>query len=110
MQVMLKEQYNHAVREVENIINEQHPTLDKEIIKQLTDAVNQANNDLNGVELLDADKQNAHQSIPTLMHLNQQNALNEKLITQLPELKLRLLLAKQNTRSCYGEFRRKYQR
>lgn len=29
-----KEQYNHAVREVENIINEQHPTLDKEIIKQ----------------------------------------------------------------------------
>ena len=29
MQVMLKEQYNHAVREVENIINEQHPTLDK---------------------------------------------------------------------------------
>ncbi|MDU2779028.1 MAG: hypothetical protein E7C08_11940, partial [Staphylococcus epidermidis] len=24
-----KEQYNHAVREVENIINEQHPTLDK---------------------------------------------------------------------------------
>lgn len=93
-----KEQYNHAVREVENIINEQHPTLDKEIIKQLTDGVNQANNDLNGVELLDADKQNAHQSIPTLMHLNQaqQNALNEKLITQLPELKLRLLLAKQN--------------
>lgn len=86
--------------------------MDKEIIKQLTDAVNQANNDLNGVELLDADKQNAHQSIPTLMHLNQaqQNALNEKLITQLPELKLRLLLAKQNTRSCYGEFRRKYQR
>lgn len=76
-----KEQYNHAVREVENIINEQHPTLDKEIIKQLTDAVNQANNDLNGVELLDADKQNAHQSIPTLMHLNQaqQNALNEKI-------------------------------
>mgnify|MGYP002648036671 FL=1 len=74
-----KEQYNHAVREVENIINEQHPTLDKEIIKQLTDAVNQANNDLNGVELLDADKQNAHQSIPTLTHLNQaqQNALNE---------------------------------
>lgn len=71
--------------------------MDKEIIKQLTDAVNQANNDLNGVELLDADKQNAHQSIPTLMHLNQaqQNALNEKLITQLPELKLRLLLAKQ---------------
>ncbi|RLY49839.1 hypothetical protein D9V12_13525, partial [Staphylococcus epidermidis] len=57
------------------------PTLDKEIIKQLTDAVNQANNDLNGVELLDADKQNAHQSIPTLMHLNQaqQNALNEKI-------------------------------
>lgn len=53
----------------------------KEIIKQLTDAVNQANNDLNGVELLDADKQNAHQSIPTLMHLNQaqQNALNEKI-------------------------------
>ena len=42
----------------------------KEIIKQLTDAVNQANNDLNGVEL-DADKQNAHQSIPTLTHLNQ---------------------------------------
>lgn len=76
-----KEQYNHAVREVENIINEQHPTLDKEIIKQLTDGVNQANNDLNGVELLDADKQNAHQSIPTLMHLNQaqQNALNEKI-------------------------------
>ncbi|MDQ6223143.1 matrix-binding protein, partial [Staphylococcus epidermidis] len=76
-----KEQYNHAVREVENVINEQHPTLDKEIIKQLTDAVNQANNDLNGVELLDADKQNAHQSIPTLMHLNQaqQNALNEKI-------------------------------
>ena len=76
-----KEQYNHAVREVENIINEQHPTLDKEIIKQLTDAVNQANNDLNGVELLDADKQNAHQSIPTLTHLNQaqQNALNEKI-------------------------------
>lgn len=76
-----KEQYNQAVREVENIINEQHPTLDKEIIKQLTDAVNQANNDLNGVELLDADKQNAHQSIPTLTHLNQaqQNALNEKI-------------------------------
>lgn len=76
-----KEQYNQAVREVENIINEQHPTLDKEIIKQLTDAVNQANNDLNGVELLDADKQNAHQSIPTLTYLNQaqQNALNEKI-------------------------------
>lgn len=76
-----KEQYNQAVREVENIINEQHPTLDKEIIKQLTDAVNQANNDLNGVELLDGDKQNAHQSIPTLTHLNQaqQNALNEKI-------------------------------
>ena len=76
-----KEQYNHAIREVENIINEQHPTLDKEIIKQLTDAVNQANNDLNGVELLDADKQNAHQSIPTLTHLNQaqQNVLNEKI-------------------------------
>ncbi len=76
-----KEQYNHAVREVENIINEQHPTLDKEIIKQLTDAVNQANNDLNGVELLEADKQNAHQSIPTLTHLNQaqQNVLNEKI-------------------------------
>lgn len=76
-----KEQYNQAVREVENIINEQHPTLDKEIIKQLTDAVNQANNDLNGVELLDADKQNAHQSIPTLTHLNQaqQNVLNEKI-------------------------------
>ncbi|MCC3682750.1 hypothetical protein LLE75_07780, partial [Staphylococcus epidermidis] len=49
-----KEQYNHAVREVENIINEQHPTLDKEIIKQLTDGVNQANNDLKGVELLEA--------------------------------------------------------
>lgn len=78
-----KEQYNHAVREVENIINEQHPTLDKEIIKQLTDAVNQANNDLNGVELLDADKQNAHQSIPTLTHLNQaqQNALISSLVT-----------------------------
>ena len=76
-----KEQYNHAIREVENIINEQHPTLDKEIIKQLTDAVNQANNDLNGVELLEADKQNAHQSIPTLTHLNQaqQNVLNEKI-------------------------------
>lgn len=76
-----KEQYNHAVREVENIINEQHPTLDKEIIKQLTDTVNQANNDLNGVELLEADKQNAHQSIPTLTHLNQaqQNVLNEKI-------------------------------
>ena len=89
-----KEQYNHAVREVENIINEQHPTLDKEIIKQLTDAVNQANNDLNGVELLDADKQNAHQSIPTLMHLNQaqQNALNEKINNAVTRAKVAAII------------------
>ncbi|MBF9301131.1 GA module-containing protein, partial [Staphylococcus epidermidis] len=89
-----KEQYNHAVREVENIINEQHPTLDKKIIKQLTDAVNQANNDLNGVELLDADKQNAHQSIPTLMHLNQaqQNALNEKINNAVTRAKVAAII------------------
>ena len=87
--------------------------MDKEIIKQLTDAVNQANNDLNGVELLDADKQNAHQSIPTLMHLNQaqQNALNEKINNAVTRAKVAAIIGQaKNTRSCYGEFRRKYQR
>lgn len=73
--------YNHAVTDAENVINEHNPTLNKDTIDQLTQQVNQAKGALNGVELLNADKQTAHQTIPTLNHLNtaQQQAFNDQI-------------------------------
>ncbi|WP_422124956.1 DUF1542 domain-containing protein [Staphylococcus caprae] len=73
--------YNSAVHDAETVINEQNPTLNKDTITQLTQAVNKAKDALNGVELLNADKQSALQSIPTLSHLNpaQQEAFNTQI-------------------------------
>lgn len=73
--------YNNAVRDAENIINEHKPTLNKDTINQLSHTVNQAKDALNGVELLNTDKQTAQQSIPAFNHLNQdqQNAFNEQI-------------------------------
>ncbi|WP_222122443.1 hypothetical protein, partial [Staphylococcus epidermidis] len=66
-----KHQYNHTVTQLENIINQQHPTFHKQIINQLTHGLNQPNNHLNPLQLLHPHNQNPHQSIPTFIHLNQ---------------------------------------
>ncbi|OHO70132.1 hypothetical protein HMPREF2580_06500 [Staphylococcus sp. HMSC036D05] len=73
--------YNSAVRDAESVINEQTATLNKDTITQLTQAVNKAKDALNGVKLLNADKQAAQQSLPTLSHLNQaqQEAFNTQI-------------------------------
>ena len=73
--------YNHAVTDAESVINEHNPTLNKDTIEQLTQQVNQAKDALNGVKLLNGDKQTAHQTISTLNHLNtaQQQAFNEQI-------------------------------
>ena len=55
--------YNSAVRDAESVINEQTATLNKDTITQLTQAVNKAKDALNGVKLLNADKQAAQQSL-----------------------------------------------
>ena len=70
----------YAVRDAESVINEQTATLNKDTITQLTQAVNKAKDALNGVKLLNADKQ-AAQSLPTLSHLNQaqQEAFNTQI-------------------------------
>ena len=73
--------YNHAVTDAESVINEHNPTLNKDTIEQLTQQVNLAKDALNGVKLLNEDKQTAHQTISTLNHLNtaQQQAFNEQI-------------------------------
>ncbi|WP_222120360.1 hypothetical protein, partial [Staphylococcus epidermidis] len=51
-----KHQYNHPLTQLQNIINQQHPTFHKQIINQLTDPLNQPNNHLNPLQLLHAHK------------------------------------------------------
>lgn len=80
-----KDAYDNAVRNAEDVINEQHATLNKDTVNHLTQVVNQAKDALKGADLLNNDKQKAHQEIPTFNHLNQaqKDKLNE-LISNAP--------------------------